>query len=450
MTTSVISAKFFRKRLNLHCVPRPSLDILDYALFLPSIWLACSLGISLRIIGPLFVVMPVGSCLLYAILRRTVPPRLLGAYVAYCIFIAILSSYRLLPISWQIYFIEEAIVRQLIPTLAFFVVAWASKAYFRRRLLCGDTFFGVSFILVLSFVVGPVVMFEHGVSYQGDATEYTILALYGALNNNITVAMFFVFGFIFLTSDWRRFTGLITIICIAVSTHFAQFKVLTVAIVAVLFGIPGRLMVVGLVLTSLGVYAAGINFIPSIRSIDGNAGIRLAFIGDALSSVSETHGIGVGYGKESVRWQYRYPGMPAFTFLPDPRSITPERLLEILSTGVHNSFVQAMVRTGVLGVFLLVAAFFAAFPPHNLPRHIRNHAAVAFAMIFIACFVNPALESPVQVVGIGFVYGYLLALRTCAGTFAKVRSAHVSTRNLCGASVSQSRSGRSVHGTPTS
>ena len=411
MTTSVIPAEFFGKQLNAHLVRRPSLDVLDYALFLPSIWLACSLGISLRLIGPLFVVIPIGSCLLYAILRRTVPPRLLSAYVAYCIFIAILSNYRLLPISWQVHFIEEAIVRQLIPTLGFFAVAWASKAYFRRRLPCGEAFFGAPFILVLSFAVAPAIMFGQGLRYEGDDTEHTILALYGAFMNSISIAMFFVFGYIFVSTDWRRYAGLITFLCIAVSTHFIQFKVLTVAAVAVLFGIPGRLMVVGLVLASVGVYAAGINFIPSAMIINANAGIRLAFVADALSSVIDTQGIGIGYGKESVRWQYRYPGMPDFTFFPDPRSITPERLLEILSTGVHNSFVQAILRTGVLGVFLLIAAFFAAFPPRNLPRDMRNHAAVALAMIFIACFVNPALESPVQVVGVGFVYGYLVALR---------------------------------------
>ena len=419
MTTSVIPAKFFGNRLNPHRVRRPSLDVLDYALFLPSIWLACSLGGALSLIGPLFLVIPIGSCFLYAILRRTVPPRLLSAYFAYCIFIALLSNYRLLPISWQVYFIEEAIVRQLIPTLGFFAVAWASKAYFRRRLLCGDAFFGAPFILVLSFVVSPAIMFAQGASYQGDTTEQTIIALYGSFANGITIAMFFVSGYIFFTTNWRRYTGLITFISIAVSTHFVQFKVLTVTAVAVLFGIPGRLMAVGLVLALVGIYAVGINFIPSTRTIDPNAGLRLAFVADALASVVDTHGIGIGYGKESVRWRYRFHGAPDFTFLPDRKSIRREHLLIILSTGVHNSFVQAILRTGVPGFLLLVAAFFAAFPPRNLPPDMRNHAAIALAMIFIACFVNPALESPLQVVGISFVYGYLLALRASAQTRTK-------------------------------
>jgi hypothetical protein len=38
------------------------LDFLDYVLFLPSIWLTCSLAISGRLMGPLFVVIPVGVC----------------------------------------------------------------------------------------------------------------------------------------------------------------------------------------------------------------------------------------------------------------------------------------------------------------------------------------------------------------------------------------------------
>jgi hypothetical protein len=89
-------------------------------------------------------------------------------------------------------------------------------------------------------------------------------------------------------------------------------------------------------------------------------------------------------------------------------------MLEVLSTGVHNSFAQALLRSGVLGCALLIIAFFAAFPTHKVPRHVGNHAASLFAIMFIACFVNPALESPVQVVGVGFVYGYLLALNARA------------------------------------
>ena len=40
----------------------PSPDLLDYTLFLPSIWLVCGLAIALRLIGPLFVVILVGFC----------------------------------------------------------------------------------------------------------------------------------------------------------------------------------------------------------------------------------------------------------------------------------------------------------------------------------------------------------------------------------------------------
>ena len=108
-------------------------DVLDYVLFLPAMGLVCGLAISLRLIGPLFVVIPIGSCLLYALLRRTVPPGLLSAYIAFCIFVAVLSGFHLFPTSWQIHFANEAVVRQLIPMLGFFAVAWASKAYFWRR-----------------------------------------------------------------------------------------------------------------------------------------------------------------------------------------------------------------------------------------------------------------------------------------------------------------------------
>src|SRR5690242_14314939 len=331
-------------------------DVIDYLLFLPSIWLVCALGISLRLIGPLFVVIPVGVCLLYAVLRKTMPPRLLSAYLGLCIFFAVLSKYQLLPSSWQSYFMEEAIVRQMIPLIGFFAVAWASKAYFRRRLLFGDPFSGARVVLALSLVVAPSVMFQQGRQYQGDDPAQTVLALYGALINNTLIGMFFIMGAVFLVNDWRRYAGIMTVFGIAVTTHFAQFRILTVVALAALFGVSGRMMVVGMVAIFTGAYAIGIGYIPQMMVESPNSGIRLAFVADALVSTVDTHGIGIGYGKESVRWRYDFPNMPDFTFLPDPTSLTPDRMLEVLSTGVHNSFVQALLRTGVFGFLLFLAA----------------------------------------------------------------------------------------------
>ena len=65
---------------------------------------------------------PLGFCLFYALLRMTIPPRLLSAYVVFCIVVAILSKYQLLPNSWQVHFREEAIIRQLVPLFGFFSV----------------------------------------------------------------------------------------------------------------------------------------------------------------------------------------------------------------------------------------------------------------------------------------------------------------------------------------
>jgi hypothetical protein len=343
-----------------------------------------------------------------------VPPRLLSLYFAFCVFAGILSKYQLFPTSWQVHFVDEAIVRQLVPMLGFFAVAWASKAYFRRRLLSGDVFFGAPLVLALSLFVAPVVMFQHGVGYQGDHSAYAVLALSGAFINNTVIAFFFIMGGIFLTHDWRRYVALAMILGIAVMSHFAQVRILTAIILATLFGASGRRLVIGVIATLPVIYAVGINFIPEVMIKDSNDGLRLALVADALSSTIDTYGIGIGYGKESVRMVYRFPNMPDFNFLPDPRSMTHDRMLEALSSGVENSFVQALLRTGVLGFFLLLAACLAAFPPPNLARNVRNHAACLFAMIFLGFFVNSALESPLSVVGNAFVYGYLLALRARA------------------------------------
>lgn len=395
--------------------------LLDYALFLPCIWIACSLGFSLRIIGSAFLVLPL-LCLLYAVLRLTVPPRILSAYLALCLLAGVLSHYRVFPISWQVVFLNEAIARQLIPVISFFAVAWASKAYFRQRLLSGDVFAGDLAILFLSFVFAPFIMLQQGVQYQDDDTASSVLAAYGSFCNNIMIGLFFVTGRLFCARGWSRVAAGAAILLVAVTTHFSQFRLVAAAALAILLGAPPRLAAVTVVAgLSLG-YAVQMNHIPEALAESPNAGIRLAFISDVFSSLSDTHGMGIGYGTESVRWTYRFPGLPEFTFMPDPASLSRERLLEVLSRGVHNSFAQATLRTGLLGACLLLGAFFAAFPPSNLTRAVKSHASIVFIIIFVACFVNPGLESPVQLVGIGFIYGYLLALRGSTRPWRRARS----------------------------
>jgi hypothetical protein len=386
-------------------------DVLDYALFLPGIWLACALGPCIKLIGPAFAVAPTGLCLLYAVLRRIVPPRLLSFYLGFCLFVAALSRYQLLPTSWQVYFLEDAIIRQLIPTFGFFAVAWASKAYFRRRILNGDVFWGAPIFLTLTIIVAPVVMLEQGLGYEGDYSAFAVFSLYGSFVNNVLIGLFFVFGSIFFAQDLRRYAALAWMLVIAITTHFVQFKLLAAVTVVTLVGVPGRKAVIGAIALLVGIYAVGINFVPEVMSEDPNDGLRLALVADTITSVADTYGVGIGYGKESVRWVYRFSNVPVFTFLPDPRTITHSRMLEALSTGVENSFAESLLRTGIVGFLLLVAATFTAFPPRNLARAGRNHAAVIFAMLFIGCFVNSSLETPTAVVGLGFAYGYLLALR---------------------------------------
>jgi hypothetical protein len=106
--------------------------------------------------------------------------------------------------------------------------------------------------------------------------------------------------------------------------------------------------------------------------------------------------------------------MPVFTFLPDANTMSHERLLSALSTGVENSFAQSMLRTGFIGFALFLAGFLVLVPSRRLPRPLRNHAAAVFIMLAIACFVNSSLESPLAVVGAGFCYGYLVALKRAA------------------------------------
>jgi hypothetical protein len=388
-------------------------DALDYGLYLPAVWAAGSFGFAVNIFGPLFIIIPL-ACLPYAVLRQVVPPRILTAYVALCLLAGVLSHYRMFPPSWQTVFLDEAILRQLVPIVSFLALAWASKAYFRRRLRAQDVFAGEGIFLLLCFIVAPTVMLLADVRYEGDDSTTTVLAAFGTMINNIIIGLFFVMGRVFCTRGISRVVAIAVILLIGSTTHFVQFRLIAAATFLILLGLPARLVAIGVVAAFMFTYAITMADIPKAMAENPDKGIRVAFIADSFTSLNDTHMLGIGYGTESVRWTYRFQGLPDFTFMPDPRTITRDRLLMVLSRGVHNSFAQGLLRIGLPGALLLVAAFCAAFPAGNLSKPARSHASIMFVIIFTACFVDPGLESPVQLVGIGFVYGYLLALRAFA------------------------------------
>jgi len=389
------------------------LDRLDTFVFLPCMWIACALGFAIGDYPLLFSIMP-PLCLVYAIVRGITPPRLLATYVTLCLIGGVLSWGHAFPRSWQLVFLADAIPRQLIPIISFFIIAWAAKAYFLRRIQAQDIFARGGVFIALSYFVAPIIMFVNDVHYEGDDTASTILAAYGSFINNIALASFFIFGHLFCSRGARRHACLVVILLIAATSHFIQFKLVALAAILMLIGFPPRSMIMAVIAVFVASYAIQACDIPGAVARNPDKGIRVAFIADAFQSLIDTSGLGIGYGTESVRWVYRFPGMPDFTFMPDPTTISKARLMEVLSRGVHNSFAQAMLRLGLVGLLLLTFAMFRALPPRGLPKPVQCHASMAFIVIFVACFVNPALESPRQLIGVGFAYGYLLALRSCA------------------------------------
>jgi len=412
LSRSPISANLtFVRGLKGRLLARPR-DLLDYTFFLPCVWLVSALGYFFRLGGPLIALAVLALCIGYAVLRCSAPPKWLGAYVLICIAAAILSHYQVFPVSWQVHFRTEAISRQLGPVIVFFVMAWASKAYFERRLPSGDAFAGGDIMVFLGLVVAPIILFQQGFQYELEDPLTSMFTMYGSFTNNISIAMFFLTAGAVAGLGWRRYISIAIILVMFSVTSLAQFSIVTVGILAILVGAPGRLIAVGIICTLSLLYLVGFFFIPELVIIAPNSGIRLVFLVDTFKSVVDTFGAGIGFGTESVRWRYNFPNRPEFTFLPEPSSMTHDQMLETLSTGVHNSFFQALLRTGLLGFTVLSLALFSVFPRRNLPRKLRNHAAINFAILFISCFVNPALESPVQGIGVGVVYGYLIALRS--------------------------------------
>jgi O-antigen ligase len=392
------------------------LRALDHVLFLPVILLVCAMHWQLRLLGAAFIAVPL-ALLVYAMARRCPPPRALTFLIGFNVLVAAASYFRLLPESWPLFYVPEAILRQLVPLLSFFASAWAATAYFTQRIAEGAPARDQSLVLWASLGLSPFVMYLLGdLSYEGRGTALTIVYSYAQFPNGIIIAFVYMLGCLF-SAAYGPLARLGVVGYIVVCSAFIgvlQFRVFAFYIFGVLARIPAGGVLLVYLAGLAAVYLAGLHFVGELYKIDPNIAIRILFLRDALEVVRDTAGLGVGYGTESVRWHYDFDGVAELEFLPSGE-IGSTELLRAMSTGVHNSFLQSLMRTGVFGLVLMVAAFAAAYPARSVPSSTQKQCSAIFFSCLLVCLVNPALETPLQAIGVGFAYGYLVAINRAAG-----------------------------------
>jgi O-antigen ligase len=161
---------------------------------------------------------------------------------------------------------------------------------------------------------------------------------------------------------------------------------------------PYRSAIIAMVVIVGVLYLALIPAAMNVYGVDPNSGFRMVQTTDALSASIQSHGLGVGYGKETSK--------------VDLTELVDTARTELAMNGVHNAFAEAFMRLGVLGgLFLLWLCVGTCAPPREGPLHLRRHLAAVYLMLLTAVLFNVALESPTYIVGVSTAIGYILATK---------------------------------------
>src|SRR5208283_264399 len=82
---------------------------------------------------------------------------------------------------------------------------------------------------------------------------------------------------------------------------------------------------------------------------------------------------------------------------------------------IHNSFVYVFYSMGIIGGSIFVLFNLRDLAPSAIHKpNIERHAGSMFLMACLTASTNVVLESPNYVLGLCWIYGYLLELNTCA------------------------------------
>lgn len=372
--------------------------------------------------GLLFVAfVAVAVCHAFATARLVVVPTLVG-FTAIGLSYVVLSYANALPDAWTRVFDTTLIPRQAFYVVALYPLVLSAASLWDYAAQTGRTGRVYAVLLVATgLLAAPVEALTEG--SRDFVTAYASMAAGGL--GNTRLLLYAGLSYFLLVRPSKALTRLYTLLIsgalffvLYYYTEDAQLQNLlaVLVIVAVSFVRPTARFVKLVAVCGAAVYLALIPFAQDIYEWDHNAGYRLALTRDALIGVAESHGLGVGFGKEVVTGEYGQYGIDRTKGMTAPS--------ELAIQGVHNSFAQEFMRLGLVGgAFLLTFFVWAAFPGARGSLGRRRHEAVVYLLVLLAMTVNVALESPTYIVGLAMVVGYLLSgKRGCRARSARTSS----------------------------
>lgn len=309
-----------------------------------------------------------------------------------------LSYLNLLPNAWTVFYDRSVIPQQASFVYALALLVMASYALFRGILSDkkNATFF---FVLCLVFPIYRAIALGvgDGLDLRLNTFSNPMLPAYLALGHLV---------FVTYARSSRMSATILGLLC-AIPTNFLQNAIGGIYMAAIGFTRRPRLILFGLILSAVAVSVIGQWYSEEVWRRSPDTGVRLWMMHDGVQGLIQSYGMGVGFGKESLKNYFQLSA--TIQFIDMKNGVT-----NFLVVGIHNAVVQMFYRLGLAGGLLFVA-FITACNPLDV-RHVglRNSATFAYGIAFLTIWSNPCIESQAYHAGLALAFGYILACKAVA------------------------------------
>jgi hypothetical protein len=124
---------------------------------------------------------------------------------------------------------------------------------------------------------------------------------------------------------------------------------------------------------------------------------------DSLNALVQNYGFGYGFGCDSV-----------VDATAEERFLVFGKWARLPVMVIHNSFIYVFYSMGLIGGGIFVLFNLRDVAPRAIYNmNIARHAGLMFLMACLTASINVALESPNYVLGLCWIYGYLLEMNGC-------------------------------------
>jgi hypothetical protein len=314
--------------------------------------------------------------------------RSLKLYYIFSIIILCLSIANVMPKSWTYYHQNFAAIRQWSWLPIFTVSATSFYNLYNRywNFIQRHALFLAAIAWMISRATRALVL--------GSLNIQTEVLIYTLTNENAVIFALVTIHALKL----RRINGLFCIGLLAAACSSGTSVVSALALIPILFINKNhyKLYIGGLCAALFCFVCVAGQFAPQLYRFDQNSGFRAVLWHDAELALTDTHGIGVGYGTEYIKNDFGWASGGI-------EHVREEDAPDLIYIGTHSTVFDISMRTGVLGFLLFVFGFCKEIQGDPVdPRYARLKASMLVIFI-LSNAVNMGVASINFTIGSAFL-----------------------------------------------